>query len=150
MGSLKYVHGDIFTTTDPIIAHGCNTKGGFGSGMAGAIAKLHPEVREQYRYKFKTVGWKLGQVQFVAVSDSLTIANMATQDDYGYDGKLYLSYDALRECFETLLEYAEKEGLPVSIPNIGCGLAGGDWNVVEQIIVDLLKRFSVSVTVYQQ
>jgi O-acetyl-ADP-ribose deacetylase (regulator of RNase III) len=41
------------------------------------------------------------------------------------------------ECFKSLVSglSGEKENI-VAIPKIGCGLAGGDWNIVEQLIND--------------
>ena len=46
-------------------------------------------------------------------------------------------YDMLRKCFEDIA--AKYPGKKIGLPyKIGCGLAGGDWNVVEKMIVDIL------------
>ncbi|HWA29063.1 MAG TPA: hypothetical protein VG734_25660 [Lacunisphaera sp.] len=34
------------------------------------------------------------------------------------------------------------------MPRIGCGLAGGKWDMVEPIVVDELAALGVNVTVY--
>jgi len=38
-------------------------------------------------------------------------------------------------------------GLPINMPKIGCGLGGGDWNVVSEIINRTIR--SVPVFVYE-
>jgi len=47
-----------------------------------------------------------------------------------------------------LAEIANQIGASVHMPRIGCGLAGGDWNVVESIINRTLTLRDVDVTVY--
>ena len=149
MGNLKYVKGNIFGGVEPIIAHGCNIVGGYASGIAGQIARLYPEARVQYMRKFNTeMGWKLGDVQFVVIHDELVIANMATQPTYGSQG-IHVDYDAVKSCFEVLLNYAEENKLEVAIPKIGAGLGGGHWPTIEKIIVDKLKSKEVSITCYE-
>lgn len=149
MGKLKFVKGSLFDSPDPIIAHGCNCRGGFGSGVAGQIAKLYPEVRYSYLNKYNFSGWTLGEVQFVVTNDGkYTIANMATQEKYGYDGGTYVSYEAVRECLETVLDFAEESGGHISFPRFGSGLAGGDWGIIQGILVDCLKTRNVTATIY--
>ena len=64
------------------------------------------------------------------------IANCITQEHYGYDGHLYVDYDAIRKCMWALNAEAKVDDLgPVAMPRIGCGLAGGDWNIVSKIIM---------------
>ena len=50
------------------------------------------------------------------------------------NGKKYVSYDAIYEIFRILAnDLSIKE---VAIPKIGCGLAGGNWEIVSRIIND--------------
>jgi O-acetyl-ADP-ribose deacetylase (regulator of RNase III) len=149
MGKLKFVKGNLFDTKDGIIAHGCNCRGGFGSGVAGQIARLYPQVREAYLGKFERSGWKLGQVQFVPIEDSnLIIANMATQDKFGYDGGLYVDYEAIRTAFDTVCRFAEEVQESISLPWIGTGLGGGERGIIQGILVDCLKTRNVTATIY--
>ena len=39
-------------------------------------------------------------------------------------------------------------GATVHMPRIGCGEAGGDWNIVSEMIDEALCRESIPVTVY--
>jgi len=36
---LNYIKGDVLDTNRSIIAHSCNNSGGYGSGVAGTIAR---------------------------------------------------------------------------------------------------------------
>lgn len=79
---VRYVKGDLFTTDCDLIAHGCNCRGGYGSGVAYTMAKLYPKAKYYYLDKYEEDGWKLGDVQMVYQRDGKYIANCATQDAY--------------------------------------------------------------------
>ena len=95
----------------------------------------------------------LGTVQFVPVRDGLTVANMIAQDGVGRDGQGTppIRYDSVGACLYKVARFClDAEGGPVSVhmPRIGCGLAGGDWDVIEKIIELELVNHGVAVTVY--
>lgn len=150
--SIKYIHGNLFDSQCNIIAHGCNCKGGFGSGLAGQIAKKWPRVREAYLEHHNIFGWKLGDVQLVFCNDDFSfpiIANMATQKDFGYDGKKYVDYNAVGKCLKQVFMYADKKGYSIAMPRVGCGLAGGNWEAVKRIVEFLSQEYpGVAVEVY--
>lgn len=147
MGTLTELRENIFHTDIKVIAHGVNCRGGFGSGIAGQIAKRYPEVRRAYIRKHTGEGWALGDIQIVKADDGRLIVNMATQDTYGKSG-VHIKYEALKTALEKVMDFCEKEGHSLAMPKVGCGLAGGDWSVVEGIIGDCLKDRSLDVEVY--
>ena len=138
----RYIKGDITETELDFIAHGVNCQNKMGSGVAKALFTKFPEVKTEY-HKFcerakssvEKFGTKnlLGEVQYVESKDKI-ICNCFTQDNFGYDGKRYVNYRAIVDCF--FLLKLERKGETIAIPKIGCGLAGGDWNIVEQLIND--------------
>lgn len=143
--------GDLFSANAEIIAHGCNCRGGFGSGIAGQIAKRYPKARDEYLRKFNTDGWKLGEVQLVQISDAFYIANMATQDAFGYTGGQYGSYEAIDMCLELLISNVATASTKYSIamPRIGSGLAGLEWPKVQDILIKIALRYpDVPIEVY--
>lgn len=143
---IKYVQGDLFDTDADIIAHGCNCRGGFGSGVAKTMSIKYPKARQYYLDKFDSEGWKLGEVQFVKTGSGETyIANCATQDNYGYSGELNADYNAIRTAMETVKCFAMIKNLTVAIPKIGAGLAGGDWTIIENILKEVFSDYDVSV-----
>lgn len=149
---LKYVKGDLLSVEHGIIGHSVNCKGAFGSGVAGQIARRYPQVKKFYLEKYRYIGWQLGDVQFVDLTDTdpvLIMVNIAGQDDYGTD-KINVDYSALAIGLEKVFKFAQAENLPVALPKIGCGLAGGTWETVERIITTLLMKYPIEVTIYEK
>lgn len=141
---IGYIKDSILNTPHKYIAHGVNCQGVMGSGVAKVLLDKYPEVRSKYlrsyermeRMMLESTEEMLGTVQFVDCRDKIVL-NMFTQDRYGYDNKQYVSYEAIKDCFEGLTKYFSEnnsEIVTIAIPKIGCGLAGGEWDVVEKII----------------
>lgn len=167
----KIVHkrGDVFTSQAEIIVHGVNCRGGFGSGVAGEIARRFPKARNLYLKKFNTDGWRLGDIQVCYMPSTpieklipviqeelwidriqhypIFIVNAATQDTYGRIG-VHVNYEAVRQCFEKTLEFAESYGFNVACPKIGTGLGGGDWQTIESIITSTIEKYKVDIEIY--
>jgi O-acetyl-ADP-ribose deacetylase (regulator of RNase III) len=147
MADIKYVKGD---ATQPIgegnkiIVHVCNDIGAWGAGFVLAISKKWKQPEIAYHLmKDKS----LGKVDFIRVENDIMIANMIAQKGIGRDpeGNPPINYGALRITLNEVNRQAYMTGSSIHMPRIGCGLAGGDWNKVEEIIKDVM---SVPVTVY--
>lgn len=147
----RYIQGDITETELKYIAHGVNCQNKMGSGVAKALYTKFPEVKEDYHKYLNEIGYKhevLGKVLFIksprsqnnnffeVIPNEKHIYNLFTQVNYGYDGKKYVNYAAIVQCFDKLKMIKHRFDGPIAIPKIGCGLAGGDWNIVEQLIND--------------
>lgn len=142
------IKGDLFETDCQVIAHGVNCRNGFGSGVAGQIAKIHPFAKRLYHRKFEEEGWRLGEIQVVSDRhNNRFFMNCATQDKYGYDGEVLVNYEAVRTCMEKARDYCKKYGFTLAIPKIGCGLAGGDWKIVKDILNEVFTEMEVKVYV---
>jgi O-acetyl-ADP-ribose deacetylase (regulator of RNase III) len=151
---IEYIKGDLLASPEPLIVHGCNAKGAYASGFAGAVRKKHAFAYDAYMETYKEIGLKLGTINW-AEDDNLIIGNAITQANYGRDGKLYVSYDAIRSVMR-IINAAATEGIPygrcrhgydrVAMPKIGSSLAGGDWSVIAAIIEEELT--SVTPVVY--
>lgn len=138
---------NICLVTDGVIVHGCNAQGVMGSGVAKQLRAKYPEIFYDYAESLMVYGVSdinpLGQVVFVKVSKSLTVANAITQEFYGRDGEKYVSYIALKSCLEIV---AKRFGssTPIHIPYlIGAGLGGGDEEAILRIIETKLKDCDV-------
>ena len=127
---------DITTVEHGIIAHQVNCKGGIGSGVALALLNKWRKVKTQYHMfydSFEDKNQLLGKYDPVHVDEGLFVFNCFTQFDRGYDGKLYTSYSAIETCFENIAKL--NSDMPIYIPYLyGCGLGGGDWEIVSTII----------------
>jgi O-acetyl-ADP-ribose deacetylase (regulator of RNase III) len=135
-----------------IIVHVCNDVGGWGRGFVLAISKRWPEPEQRYRAWHKDQEkqpFALGEVQFVQVSDDIWVANLIGQRDIrALDGVPSVRYEAIREGLQSVALEAKRLQASVHMPRIGCGLAGGDWNVGGKIVGEELANVGVPVTVY--
>jgi O-acetyl-ADP-ribose deacetylase (regulator of RNase III) len=138
----RYIVGDITETELKHIAHGVNCQNVMGSGVAKALFDKWPNVKEQYHSHMTNLG-KLGRKpeDFLGGYDTIQVEpdkfvhNLFTQLNFGYDGQRYVNYNAV----VTSLKFASglyNDGTPWAIPKIGCGLAGGNWNFMEQLLND--------------
>lgn len=141
----EYINGNITSVYSGLLIHGTNCSGGFGSGVAGAIRNIWPEVYEKFKNS-PTGKEMLGEFVPIEVSPLLTIGNCYTQLHYGKDGKAYASLEAIRESLTKAFLYATLNGIyVVSMPKIGAGLGGLDWNEVEKVIDEVYSNFSTNI-----
>lgn len=132
---MKEIEGDILSVERGVLVHGCNAKGVMGSGIALAIKNRYPSAYLAYREAFVEKGLSLGSVTVVRPREGFFIVNGITQERYGREKNVvYADYEAIRNVFKEASLLAKKENLPLLFPLIGCGLAGGDWSKVSQII----------------
>lgn len=150
--SVKIITEDIFKTNCDLILHQVNCQGVMGSGIAKEIRKRMSESGfNDYRNFVLTYKEKaLGSVVFALRTDSINkkqwFVHCIAQQFYGRDGKCYTDYEALQKCFITTYKFAKQHNLTVAIPyKIGCGLAGGDWNIVYQMICDIFIDCSCNI-----
>lgn len=142
--------GDLLISGAPIIAHQVNCRGAMGAGVAKAIKVKYFGVYDIYRKRCAKDGITLmGTTQFVSTPDKTIIANCFAQREFGA-GRQQTDYDAFRSCMRQLCDFAEKKGAPrIAMPyRIGCGLAGGDWRIVEKIISSEFERFPGTVELW--
>lgn len=125
-----------------IICHICNDVGAWGAGFVLALSRRWAEPELIYRAERPA----LGEVQIVWVAPKLYVANMVAQHGVGPDatGRPPIRYQALSVCLSKLSSI----GLPVHMPRIGCGLAGGEWSEVVHNVEAELCRKGVDVYVY--
>ena len=125
-----------------IICHGCNTKNIMGAGLALQIKTRYPGAFEADREAFNTGKAVLGSYSVFSFKDTNTsrqkhIVNMYIQDRLASNGSRALNYEAIYKCFEKLyddIKKSEQENFKIGIPKIGCGLAGGNWDIVQLMI----------------
>lgn len=162
-GSLTYVKGDATQPagTDPkLLIHCCNDIGLWGAGFVMAISRRWPQPEDRYNEWYIKGGGAdlpLGWVQPVKVLENLWVVNMIGQQGVGIRGKKEppIRYDAVRTCLTKVAKIALDpkyrgpfKACSIHAPRFGAGLAGGDWNVIEQSIKEELVEKGLSVTIY--
>lgn len=149
---ITYVTGD---ATQPIdtgsstrfICHICNDEGKWGAGFVLAISKRHPGPERQYRNLYREDCLPLGTIQICEYTDRYTaVVNMIAQRGVTRPGKHLtlppVRYHALTNCFLRLMVYVRERHTSATfhMPRIGCGLAGGKWELIEPIIKDTICK----------
>ena len=128
---------DLLSVGAGAIVHQCNCRGVMGRGLALAIRNRWPIVYQHYRSAYDRGLLRLGTIQPVQVSPSLWVINLMGQDGWGTD-RTRTDLDALRTAWPKVSIWAAERGLTVYAPwMIGCGLAGGDWAVVQPLVEGL-------------
>lgn len=132
------------------IGHGCNCFCRMKRGIAPLMAEAFgchnfPLESPIYMGDFN----KLGQIDGKIISTyakPLMVFNMYSQFHWleaAVHGKTPLDYTALRMCLRKL-NYRMK-GMEVGLPRIGCGLAGGKWEAVKEMMIIELKDCNLTV-----
>lgn len=136
---ITYRKGNLLDAPETYIAHGCNSYGVMGSGVALAIKTKWPKAYEEYHNYYKECGLDLGEIISVPCENKV-ILNCITQKHYGRTGDKFVSYDAIDTC----MKHIQNLGLDnIAMPKIGAGLGGGDWKVIEAIIQSRLINRNV-------
>lgn len=152
MTEIKYIEGDATAPIgegSKIIPHVCNNQGGWGSGFVLAVSKKWKQPEAAYRMWAKDKEtFKLGETQIVPVDKGLVVANMIGQVMGYKDGLPPVRYEAIREALKKVKNYCIEHSASVHAPRFGSALAGGDWNVIEQIIKEEICAYDIPVTIY--
>ncbi|RYU94643.1 macro domain-containing protein [Emticicia agri] len=153
MKSINYLKGDATLpkeTGNKIIAHICNNIGGWGKGFVLAISKRWKTPETAYREWHKTkADFSLGNIQVVQVEDEIFVANMLAQRGVGIvKNQPPIDYNAVELCLAELAKNAQALQASVHMPRIGCGLAGGKWEVIEPIIEKTLLIRDIETFIY--
>ena len=139
-----------------VIAHGCNCFCTMGAGIAPQMAKIFGCDRfflenNQFRGDID----KLGRIEVTEkdlITKSLYVVNAYTQYGFGSNHtngtQIPLDYEALTLCMRKINH--QFKGQHIGLPQIGCGLAGGDWTVVKTIIQKELKDCNVTIVIYKK
>lgn len=139
-----------------VIAHGCNCfsrmKRGIAPQMAAAFRCDRYRLEDQ-----KHAGdiRKLGQIETMSSGSfgsehyekTFSVVNAYTQYHWDSKGKP-LDYEAFTLCMRKINHIFHGEH--IGLPQIGAGLAGGDWQRIKKIIQTELKDMNVTVVIYKK
>lgn len=120
-----------------LILHGCNCFHTMGAGIAAYLARKFPIIKSVDRLTPYGDVNKLGTFSVAIVEKRLIIFNCYTQYK---TGPRACNYEAIGNVLKAISENDHVMGGNTEIrsPQIGCGLAGGDWNKVEPLFDEFL------------
>lgn len=142
---IYHVQGNLLTSDCNFIAHQCNCLGAFGGGIAGQIRTVLPEMYKAFKEDTRKAEEKLGGICYAQTSSYIGF-NLYGQYYFGGrdpSGKDTI-YPALTMAFDKMMKMIPQlamvkginvDDIKIGVPYLmGCGLAGGDWKIVKEII----------------
>lgn len=139
--------GDLLEATETVIAHQVNCCGAAG-GLAAEVFKKWRYAKNDYLQLLQRIPGKvlLGMAHFTGQQrDGHIICNLFSQYNPGAD----YNPKKLEQALVQLGNFARATGYSVALPyKLSCGIAGGDWDEVQQIIERTMD--GVDCVIYQR
>lgn len=141
--AIKLIKGNVLDSDAPIIAHQVNCMGVMGAGVAKCVREKYPDVMTTYsrwckEYKPQIL---LGMVLDYCTDKNQIIANCFAQNKTGRGRQT--NYEAFYMCLENLKKAVDYYGFEhrIAFPyKIGCGLSGGDWDIILAMIRSVFEK----------
>lgn len=129
---ISHEEGRLFDYTHKAYAHGVNTGGMMGAGIAVEFKNRFPGLFKAYREQCESGQLSPGEL-FLFNAPNALVFNLATQRPTGRAQRSYL-----RKSAGLLYVAARSQGITdIHIPKIGCGLGG----LEEEDLIDALNPF---------
>lgn len=140
---IKIINNNILNCNEEIIVHQVNCQGIMGAGVARQLSDKYKGLEENYNLFCNSKDYAYNKLQgevFKVNIDNKTICNMFSQmPDFKTD------YEAMKKALTKIKDMAKDLKLSVCMPyKIGCGIANGNWEMVEQIIADVFADYEVT------
>lgn len=150
---MKIVEGDLIDLAlrghFDVIVHGCNCMGTMGAGIAKTIKSVFPEAYEADCNTPSGDRQKLGTCSVATCqreNHTITVVNAYTQYHWKGTGVL-VDYDAVRSCMAWIKQTYPQQR--IGLPQIGAGLARGDWNRIEHIVKEELQGEDITLVLFR-
>lgn len=147
---LEFVKGDFFDFDADIRINTVNCVGVMGAGVALAFKNKYPEMFKEYVRQCKekeiTPGKPSVWKQEDMFSKGIEIINFPTKNHWRNPSE----YEYIEEGLIWLSNYLKnKEGLTITLPALGCGHGGLDWERVKLLILKYLEETSNRILVFE-
>lgn len=147
---LKFVKGDFFDFDADIRVNTVNCVGVMGAGVALAFKNKYPEMFKEYARQCKSkeiaIGkpsvWKEGDM----FSKGIEIINFPTKNHWRNPSE----YEYIESGLIWLSEYLNnRSGLTITLPALGCGHGGLDWERVKSLIAKHLDQTPNKILIFE-
>lgn len=126
---IKYHEGDLFESNADALAHGCNTHGKMGAGIAKEFKKRFPEMYKDYLERCRNEAYQIGTGYLYKNTDKPHVINLATQ------GRGRAKLEHVDSVLQWLFLNYNSLGLSsVAMPKICTGLGGLEWDTIKEIL----------------
>lgn len=161
MGTYKEIEGDLISLSlqgnFDVIAHGCNCFCTQGAGIAKQMSEVfdtnnfrkYPQEMPMLRGDINKLG-RIGYREYSKfINDEIIHPRVVVVNAYTqYEPGANLDYEALTICLRKMNHVFK--GMHIGLPQIGAGIAGGDWERIKVIIQQELKNCNVTVVIYNK
>jgi len=154
---IKLITGDIFEQNIDVLLHGANCCNAMYSGIAGQIRKLLPEAIIADEATKSGDRKKLGTYSFARITKPnyspckiKYVVNGYCQFEPRTDIRAcnyeatYRVLEAVRNSFGVKFNGCKTLGIPYKFQ---CGLAGGNWNIVNTMIQEVFENSGIRVLI---
>lgn len=147
---IEFVDGDFFEFDADVRVNTVNCVGVMGAGVALAFKNRYPEMFKEYAKLCKEKKIKPGKPSVWKEGDmfskGLEIINFPTKDHWRNPSE----YEYVESGLVWLASYLkDRKGVTVTLPALGCGHGGLDWNKVKSLIVKYLGSTQNHVLVFE-
>ena len=142
---IKYIKGNIFYSKDEAIINPVNLMGVMGKGLALKFKKFYFNNFRLYKDACIKKEIDIGK-SFVCKEKNKYIINFPTKVHWSNPSKYEYIEKGLDDLKNIILKYNIKS---ISIPPLGCGLGGLDFDKVKKIIEKKLSKTEININVYQ-
>lgn len=138
--------GDLFSAPDGVICHQVNCKGVMERGVAKTFKYVFPEAYKIYKDICAHEKDLLGKNSF-HIEDTGQTCCMFAQLDWRGHNVCNTDYAAFRECckgIKSFIDLHKDKNYVINMPyRIGCGLGGGDWLIIKEILEEEFEGYNL-------
>lgn len=158
VGSFKEVKGNLIEMAKSdkfdFIGHGCNCFATMGAGIAKSIAENFSAMKKADKdySKYMESYEKLGNFSMAQVKTKKNIFMGINFYSQYYPGPDF-DKEALKLSLKKFCILHKDQNIDLwsfGLPLIGCGIAGGEWDEVREIIKSELSEFDVTIVHFNQ
>lgn len=141
---LEYIKGDIFTSPAQVIVNTVNTVGVMGKGIALEYKQRYPDMFEHYKTQCEKKKFRMGDLMLWYAPDHWILL-FPTKENWRNPSRLDYIEIGLKKFIKT---YTEKNISSIAFPKLGCGNGELDWNAVQPLMEQYLKKLPIDVYIY--
>ena len=142
---IEFVHGDMFATSADVRVNTVNCVGVMGAGVALAFKRRYPEMFEAYVHDCEDGLVRPGRLQVWRSLNGECVVNFPTKRHWRDRSR----YEDIESGLDALRAYLSDCGpVSVTVPALGCGHGGLDWDRVSAMIQSKLDGVEAHIRVF--
>jgi O-acetyl-ADP-ribose deacetylase (regulator of RNase III) len=142
---IEFVTGDLFSYEANVRVNTVNCVGVMGAGVALAFKNKYPNMFNDYKDRCKRGIVIPGVPYEYQINENLSIINFPTKNHWKYQSE----YTWINTGLDWLSQYlSSRTDKIITLPALGCGHGGLDWNIVKDMIIYYLSNSNNKILVF--